>query len=370
MSNTIINVTKSELPEIEKYQFYLKKIWQSAWLTNNGELVQELEKKIKYYLNVPQISLLSNGTIALQLAIKALDIKGEVITTPYTFAATTNVIIWEKATPVFADIDPETYNIDPEDIERKITKKTSAILAVHVYGNPCNVEKIEKIAQKYKLKVIYDAAHAFGVKYKNKSLLEYGDISTLSFHATKVFNTIEGGAIVSKNKSIIEKVNLLRNFGIISEEKVVLPGINAKMNEFQAAMGLCNLESLNKKIHLRKAIYNRYLEGLKSNKNLKFQKVVSSYYNYSYMPICFNNIKLRNLIFKQLLTNNIKTRKYFYPPTSSFEYFRLKKFNLINTTGLCNSNKIANGILCLPIYSSLNLNIVDKIIQIINSICS
>ena len=258
----MINVTKSDLPSLEKYTEYLEKIWSTRWLTNNGEFVQLLEKRLEEYLKVKNLILVINGTLALQLALKALDIKGEIITTPFTFSATTNVILWEGFTPIFADIDAETFNINPKDIERQITDKTSAILAVHVYGNPCHVEELQKIADKYDLKLIYDAAHAFGVEYKNQSVLNYGVLSTLSFHATKLFHTIEGGAITSNDGKIIEKLELLRNFGITSEEEVVLPGINAKMNEFQAIMGLCNLENIDEKIHHRKIIYDYYKEKI------------------------------------------------------------------------------------------------------------
>ncbi|GAJ24082.1 unnamed protein product, partial [marine sediment metagenome] len=218
------------LPKLEEYVKYLGKIWSTRWLTNGGEFVQLLEKKLEEYLRVKNLVLVTNGTVALQLALKAFELKGEVLTTPFTFAATTNVILWEGLTPVFADIDPETFNIDPNDVERKITEKTSAILAVHVYGNPCYVEELQQIASSYNLKLIYDAAHAFGVEYKKQSVLNYGGISTLSFHATKIFNTIEGGAIVVKDKELFEKLKLLRNHGIKSEEEVVLPGINAKMS--------------------------------------------------------------------------------------------------------------------------------------------
>ena len=261
----MINVTKSELPNLKEYQEYVKQIWKRAWLTNNGKFVRQLEKKLPGYIGGKLLSLVTNGTLAMQLAIKALNLKGEIITTPFTFPATTNVILWEGCTPVFADIDPETYNIDPADIEKKITNKTSAILAVHVYGNPCATERLEKLAKKNGLKIIYDAAHAFGVKYKNKLIGSYGDISTFSFHATKVFNTIEGGAITTNSIQINKDVNLLRNFGITGEEEVVLAGINAKMSEFQAAMGLLNLKKINSKILLRKKIYELYKRLLQNN---------------------------------------------------------------------------------------------------------
>ena len=285
----MITVTKSDLPPLDKYIEFLKGIWASSWLTNDGELVQLLKKKLEEYLNVKNMVLMSNGTLALQIALKALNIKGEVITTPFTFAATTNVLLWEGLTPVFADIDPETYNLDPADVEKRITDKTSAILAVHVYGNPCYMKQLQTIADKHNLKIIYDAAHAFGVEYEDAPIVSYGDISTLSFHATKVFNTIEGGAVISSSDEVVEKLKLMRNHGIKSETEVVLPGINAKMNEFQAAMGLCNLELVDEAISLRKMLYERYVERL-SGLPVSFQKLVASKYNFSYMPVLFESI--------------------------------------------------------------------------------
>jgi len=360
----MITVTKSDLPSLEKYVEYLKKIWSNRWLTNNGELVQLLEKKLEEYLKVKNLVLVANGTLALQLAIKALDIKGEIITTPFTFSATTNVILWEGLKPVFADIDPGTFNIDPEDVEKKITNKTSAILAVHVYGNPCYIEELQEITDKYNLKLIYDAAHAFDVEYKNQSVLNYGGISTLSFHATKVFHTIEGGAFVVKDKELYEKLKLLRNHGIKSEEEVVLPGINAKMNEFQAAMGLCNLEEIDEKIRLRKKIYEHYKEGL-VDMPVKFQKLIASKYNYIYMPVCFENSKKRDEVYSELIKNEIKPRKYFYPLTVNFDYFKQEGTNLVEKYGLKVASDIANRILCLPLYPDLKMEAVDKIISII-----
>lgn len=361
----IITVTRSSLPELAKYVEYLKRIWSTRWLTNNGEFVQLLEKKLEEYLKTKNLMLVSNGTLALQLALRVLNLKGEVITTPFTFLATTNVILWEGLTPVFADIDPDTFNIDSKDVEKKITEKTSAILAVYVYGNPCYVEELQEIAERYNLRLIYDAAHAFGVEYKNRSVLNYGDISTLSFHATKVFNTIEGGAMVAKNEELIEKLKLLRNHGIKSEEEVVLPGINAKMNEFQAVMGLCNLEEIDEKIQARKKIYEHYKEKLRDAKNIKFQKIIASKYNYIYMPVCFENIKKRNQIYSELLKNGIKSRKYFYPLTVNSNYFKEKGVNLVEKYDLKEASDIADRVLCLPLYPDLEIASVEKIINII-----
>ena len=359
----MINVAKSDLPPLEEYTEYLKKIWSSRWLTNNGEFAQLLEKKLENYLKVKNLGLVANGTLALQLALKALEIKGEVITTPFTFAATTNVILWDGLTPVFADIDPKTFNINPTDLEKKITDKTTAILAVHVYGNPCYVKELQEIADKHNLKLIYDAAHAFGVEYKNQSVLNYGDISTLSFHATKVFNTIEGGAIIIKDKESFEKLRLLINHGIKSEEEVVLPGINAKMNEFQAAMGLCNLEDIDEKIQYRKKIYEHYKER-SADMPVKFQKILASKYNYIYMPVLFENIKKRDEVYLELIKNRIKPRKYFYPLTADFDYFKVEGLNLVEKYNLNVASDIAKRVLCFPLYPDLKIEEVDKIIDI------
>ena len=267
-----ITVTKPVLPDLAKYMEYLKRIWQTRRLTNEGEFVLLLEEKLKEYLRSEYFALLSNGTQALHIALKALNIKGEVITTPFTFSATTNVLVWEGLTPIFADIDSQTFNIDPTDVEKKITERTSAILAVHTYGNPCYVEELQEIADRHEVKLIYDAAHAFGTEYHNQPIVRYGDISTLSFHATKIFNTIEGGAISARDQNIYEKVKLLRNHGIKSEEEVLLAGTNAKMNEFQAVMGLCNLEDVDEKIEKRKKIYEKYKEDLVRNREYSIPK--------------------------------------------------------------------------------------------------
>ena len=361
----MITITKSSVPELEKYVEYLKRIWSTRWLTNDGEFVQLLEEKLETYLRIKDLALVSNGTLALQLALRVLDLKGEVITTPFTFAATTNAILWENLKPVFADIDPKTFNIDPTDVEKKVTKKTSAVLAVHVYGNPCYVEELQEIANRHALKLIYDAAHAFGVEHRNQSILSYGDISTLSFHATKVFNTIEGGAIIAKNEELLEKLKLLRNHGIKSEEEVVLPGTNAKMNEFQAAMGLCNLENIDEKIQMRKTLYASYKEKLVDIENIKFQKIVASKYNYSYMPALFESKEKRDAIYSMLLKNGIKSRKYFFPLTVNFDYFKELGVNLVEKYQLKNSYDIANRILCLPLYPDLEMSVVDNIITMI-----
>lgn len=357
----MITVTRPELPPFGKYSRYLKKIWKTRWLTNNGEYVQLLEERLKTYLRTDNLAVLSNGTVAIQLALKALGVKGEVITTPFTFAATTNALVWEAVTPVFADIDPETYNIDPADVERKITDKTSAILAVHVYGNPCNVEELQRIASSRGIKVIYDAAHAFGVERAGRSIMSSGDMSTLSFHPTKVYHTIEGGAIAAKDPQALDKVKMMRNHGIISEEEVVLAGTNAKMNEFQAAMGLCNLDEVDKKIAKRERIYARYLTKLKGTP-VRFQKLEATRYNYSYMPVLFETNAVRDAVYLELVEKNgVRPRKYFYPLAVEFDYYKTRGLDLVEKWGLRNAAYVADRILCLPIYPDLSMGIVDMI---------
>ena len=354
-----INVTKPDIPEIEDYIKYLKEIWKNEWLTNDGEFLRLFEIKLKEHLKLRNVIVVSNGTLAIHMALKALNIKGDVITTPFTFSATTNALIWEGLNPVFADIDSETFNIYPSDVEKKITDETSAILAVHVYGNPCYVEELQEISIENDIKLIYDSAHSFGVEYKKKSVLNYGDISTLSFHATKVFNTVEGGAITAQDEKILEKLKLLRNHGIKSEEEVLLPGTNAKMNEFQAAMGLCNIKIIENKLKQRKELYDHYKENLASFDYIKFQKLIASKYNYSYMPVCFENIKVRDKIYSELIKDNIYSRKYFYPLTVNYDYFKQRGQNLVQKYDLKVASDISDRVLCLPLYPDLGENVVD-----------
>ena len=355
----MINVTKTYLPDINKYQRYVEQIFNSGWLTNNGELVQNLEKRLCDYLGVPYVVLISNGTLALQIAYKLLELKGEIITTPFTFVATTSSLVWEGLIPVFADIDSNTYNISPSDIEKKITSKSTAILPVHVFGNPCEIEKIEEISKQNNLKVIYDAAHAFGVNYKGKSIAQYGDLSVFSFHSTKIFHTIEGGAIIVRTKEQYDKAKLLINFGIPGPDRITALGINCKMNEFQAAMGLCVLDDLPGIIKSRKVVYERYLEGFHATSTLSLQ-TLSNYTanNFAYFPILFSSedelLKKMELLMKQ----DILPRRYFYPSLEKLPY--LKKQDVRN------SDSISKRILCLPLFENLSWEIQKKIIDFVN----
>lgn len=363
MKHKKILVKRTDMPDLDRYIKHVRRLWKSKWLTNNGEYAKKLADELKEYLSIPNIALLTNGTLSLHIALKLLDLPegGEIITTPFTFVATTNVIIWERFRPVFVDIDPVTWNIDPTAIVKAITPNTVAIMPVHVYGNPCNVETIDDIAKKHDLKVVYDAAHAFGVKYRGRSILSYGDISSLSFHATKIFHTIEGGALVTSSKRLHELVECARNFGIVEhEEIVILPGTNAKMNEFQAAMGLCNLPQLQHQLQVRESLYNSYKVLLSGSVKIRFQKIIASTYNYAYMPVCFESLTVRDKVLSSLQRHNIFPRKYFYPLTSSFDFSsQYKKHSLIN------GQRIADGILCLPLHGELTNNDVREICQII-----
>jgi dTDP-4-amino-4,6-dideoxygalactose transaminase len=356
-----INVTKSFLPPKEEYQAYLSSIWETSWLTNNGPLVVELEKKISDYLDEKYFSFLGNGTIALQIAIKALDLSGEIITTPFSYCATTTSILWENLKPVFVDINPIDFNINADLIEASITKNTSAILATHVYGNPCNIEKIALIAKKHKLKVIYDAAHAFGVKYKGKSLLSYGDISTCSFHSTKVFHTIEGGSIVCHSPELFDKIKLLRSFGHILDDYHIA-GINGKNSEFHAAMGLCNLNHLDKIIQDRKSIFRLYDAQLNwQNLYKPTEKDENLEYNFAYYPVVFENDEITEKVISKLNQENIYPRRYFFPSLNKLNY-------IVNNTKCSVSESISTRVLSLPLYPDLAPEIVSKISSIINSV--
>lgn len=367
--NNRVLVTKSSMPEFEEYVKKIKSIWDTKWLTNMGALHNELQEKLKEYLTVENISLFVNGHQALELTLETLEKKGEIITTPFTFASTTHAIVRSGFKPVFCDINPVDYTIDVDKLESLINENTVAILPVHVYGNICDVERLEQISNKYDLKLIYDAAHAFGVRYMGKGIAEYGDMSMFSFHATKVFNTIEGGAICLKDSSYLSKLNGIKNFGIRNEESVDMIGSNAKMNEFQAAMGLCNLENIDDEIEKRHKIVNRYRERLikceKITLNVEQENVKS---NYAYFPILVENGKARDGLYEYMRENNVYTRKYFYPLTNSFECYQ--GMYDVNDTPI--AKDISERVLTLPLYADLELEIVDyicdKIISFIESV--
>jgi dTDP-4-amino-4,6-dideoxygalactose transaminase len=341
----MINVTKSYLPPQEEYNEYLKGIWQRVHLTNHGPLVVELEEKLKEFLGVKHLFFLNNGTIALQIAIKALDLKGEIITTPFSYVATTSSIVWENCKPVFADIHPQSYCLDPAKIEAHITPKTTAILATHVYGNPCDVEAIQKIADKHKIKVIYDAAHAFGVTYKNTSVLNFGDISTLSFHATKLFHTIEGGAIVTNDDQLAHRISYMRNFGHNGSEDFWGVGINGKTSEFNAAMGLCILPKMGEIVAKRRLLTEKY-DKILANLGLAKPFIANeAAYNYAYYPIIFKSEEDLLQVKKNLNAANIYPRRYFYPSLNTLNYVDNDKMPI--------SEDISTRVLCLPLYYDL-----------------
>jgi dTDP-4-amino-4,6-dideoxygalactose transaminase len=366
-----VSVTQPALPPLEEVIPYLEDIWKTKQLTNCGPYHIQLEQKLCEYLGVPQISLCANGTIALLIAIDALELSGEVITTPYTFVATSNALIWKNITPVFVDIDPTDYNIDARKIERAITDKTSAILAVHVYGSPCNVTEIEKISKKHGLKVIYDAAHAFGVENSDGSILKHGDISTLSFHATKVFTTFEGGAIVCKDRETKLKIDRLKNFGFKDECSVMAPGINGKLNEIQAAIGLAQLNHIDKYISARKKIYETYCAALEGIPGIEIKKIKNDVsHNYSYFPILIKPEYpiSRDALYTELKKNKklkVNARRYFYPIVTELEVY--KGGTLFKAGNLSEAKKISNSVICLPIYPALNKQEQNIIISIIKS---
>lgn len=353
----MINVTKSFMPPLEEYEKYLKEIWNNAWLTNDGPLLKELAGKLEEYLNLEKLSLVSNGTMALQLAINALEIQeGEIITTPFTFVATTNSIIWEGCTPRFVDINKKDFCIDVNKIEKAITKNTKAILAVHVFGYPCDVDKIEEIARKYAIKVIYDGAHALGVRYKNKSLLSYGDVATCSFHATKLFHTIEGGVCIAKEQEVCKKINAIYKFGDVNGT-YKYNGTNAKMTEFQAAMGLVNIKYIDDIIEERKKISELYDELLKGIIDRPKPKEGLEY-NYSYYPVVFESEKILLETIKRLNQNDIFPRRYFYPSLNTLSFLK-------NVQKCEVSEDVSKRILCLPLYMGLEKEDVVKICSII-----
>ncbi|MGL4935382.1 MAG: DegT/DnrJ/EryC1/StrS family aminotransferase [Cetobacterium sp.] len=365
-----IMVTKSFLPPFEEYSKEIEKIWESHWLTNMGPLHEEFKEKLKNYLKSDEITLVSNGHLGLEIALKAFQFpkSAEIITTPFTFASTTHAIVNNGLKPVFCDINLEDYNIDCDKIERLITDKTVAIMPVHVFGTPCDVEKIEKIAEKYNLKVIYDAAHAFGVQISERGIGSFGDISMFSLHATKVFNSIEGGVLTYKDEKLRKKLRLLKNFGITGPETVESVGINCKMNEFQSAMGLVNLRYIDEQIKKREEITLKYRENLKEVDGLKLLEDKEGIkHNYSYLPILINEEKFglnRDILFQKLQEYNIFTRKYFYPLVVDFDCYK----DIYSGSELENAKYIANRVLTLPIYGELELVKVDYICEAIKEI--
>ena len=356
----MINVTKSYLPPLEEYVKMLEGVWERCHLTNHGPLVNELEEKLKEYFGVKHFFFTNNGTIAIQIAIKALDLQGEIITTPFSYVATTSSIVWENAVPVFVDIDPSSYTIDASKIEAAITPSTSAILATHVYGIPCDVEALEKIAAKHNLKVIYDAAHAFGVKYKKTSVLNYGDISTLSFHATKLFHTVEGGGIATNDDDLAHRIGYMRNFGHKGQEEFWGLGINGKSSEIHAAMGLCLFPQIDHILSTRKKLfetYDRYFKQL----NLQIQKpLVPEHveYNHAYYPIVFESEKKLLTVRDNLNANYIYPRRYFYPTLHTLNY-------ITGAPKLPVAEAISSNVLCLPLYHDLSVGNIKRICYLI-----
>jgi len=366
MEKRKILVTRPQLPPLNEFIPLLADIWESRWLTNNGKYHQEFEKALAAYLGVPYVCLFANGTLALMAALQCLHIKGEVITTPYSFVASTHALWWNGIKPVFVDIEPDFCNLNPKQIEAAITPETTAILPVHVYGNPCEVEQIQNLADIYGLKVIYDAAHAFGVRKKGSSILNFGDLSIVSFHATKVFNTIEGGAIICHDKKTKRRIDYLKNFGIADETTVVAPGINAKMNELQAAYGLLQLKYFDTVIDARQHITKKYREGLKHISGIRFLEEMEMVdHNYAYFPIFIDEMEFgssRDDVFEALKTQNIYGRRYFYPLISEFPTYR----SLPSAKNLDIAHKISRQVICLPLYPDLPDEVVDTILSLLD----
>ena len=364
-----ILVTSPLLPELKDFIPYLEEIWQNKWLTNQGPFHEKLEKELREYLDVKYLNLFSNGTLALITALQALRISGEVITTPYSFVATTHSLWWNNIKPVFVDIEPETFNMDPKRIEAAITPATTAIMPVHVYGTPCNVQEIERIADIYGLRVIYDAAHAFGVKQNDKSVLNFGDLSVLSFHATKVFSTVEGGAIVCHDEKMKQRIDFLKNFGFANEITVVAPGINAKMNEVQSAFGLLSLKIVDAAIEKRKKHAEAYRNGLVGIQGISFLPVFPNIrHNYAYFPILVDEREYgmsRDALYKTMQRHNIYGRRYFYPLISDFSTYR--GLPSAQPENLPVATKVASQVICLPMHHELREEQVNEIIDFIKS---
>lgn len=362
-----ITVTSPLLPDLEEFNHLLQQIWNKKWITNNGEFHQRLEKELAEYLKVPYLSLFTNGTLPLITALQAMRITGEVITTPYSFVATTHSLWWNGIKPVFVDIDPKTGNLDPDKIEAAITSRTTAIMPVHVYGTPCNTKRIQEIADTYGLKVIYDAAHAFGVEVDGKSILEAGDMSTLSFHATKVYNTIEGGALIVRDEQTKRRIDDLKNFGFHNEVTVVAPGINSKMDEVRAAYGLLNLKQVDASIEARGRVDAFYRESLKDVPGISMlEPTPNTRHNYSYFPIFVDEQQYgmtRDELYFKMKENNILGRRYFYPLISEFSTYR--GLESADPKNLPVAHKFANSVICLPMHHDLNNNDLYRVVDLI-----
>lgn len=369
MENTekLITVTTPLLPELQELNNYLSQIWKRKWITNGGPLHQELEKELCAYLHIPYLSLFTNGTLPLITALQALRITGEVVTTPYSFVATTHALWWNGITPVFVDIDPKTGNMDPDKIEAAITPRTSAIMPVHVYGNPCDTQRIQEIANTYGLKVIYDAAHAFGVEVNGESILKAGDLSTLSFHATKVYNTIEGGAMIMHDEAMKKRIDNLKNFGITDETHVVAPGINSKMDEVRAAYGLLNLKQIDEAIAHRRKAALRYREALREVKGISFfDDQPSVKHNYAYFPIFVDEVAYgmsRDALYFKMKEQSVWGRRYFYPLISTFTTYR--GLESAKPEHLPNATRMADQVICLPMHHLLTDNDVERILNLV-----
>ena len=362
-----IYVTSPLLPPLEDFTFLLKEIWESKMLTNNGNFHQKLEEELAKYLKVPYLSLFTNGTLPLITALQAMRITGEVITTPFSFVATTHSLWWNGIKPVFVDIEPETCNLDPAKIEAAITPRTTAIMPVHVYGKPCKTKEIQEIANKYGLKVIYDAAHAFGVEINGESILNFGDMATLSFHATKVYNTLEGGALVVHDEQTKKRIDYLKNFGFASETEVVAPGINSKVDEVRAAYGLLNLKQVDHAINSRRKVAIRYRDELQGVKGITFfNDIPGVRHNYSYFPIFIDAEEYgmtRDELYFKMKEHNVFGRRYFYPLISTFSTYR--GLESANPENLPIATQMANRVICLPMHHALSENEVEYILQII-----
>lgn len=367
MNEKQITVTSPLLPDLEAFHALLKEIWDSKWVTNNGSFHKKLEKELAEYLKVPYISLFTNGTLPLLTALQALRITGEVITTPYSFVATTHSIWWNGCKPVFVDVDPATGNMDPDKIEAAITNKTTAIMPVHVYGKPCDTKRIKEIADKYGLKVIYDAAHAFGVEVNGESVLTAGDMSTLSFHATKVYNTLEGGALVMHDAETKKRVDYLKNFGFAGETEVVAPGINSKVDEVRAAYGILNLRQVDAAIEARHQVAVKYREALRPVEGITFMDDMPGVkHNYSYFPIFIDAEKYgmtRDELYEKMRSHNVLGRRYFYPLISTFSTYR--GLESAAPKNLPNAHNMADSVICLPMHHELSAEDIHRVLELI-----